>query len=162
MASLKALPYKPYNPSKSIQTHIRKAVNDTLTTIQKDFQRTTRTWKTSVIFVIHKSVVSGNTLSGSVGTDNKIYGYVNDGTRAHIIRPKRARALRFRTGYRAKTKYRVLSSSSGGAYGAYAYAQVVHHPGTKPREFDVTIADMRQRDFEKAVITAIVRGTSDG
>lgn len=160
MTSLKALPYKPYNPSKSIRTHIQKAMNDTLATMQKDFQRTTRTWKTSVIFVIHKTTANGDTLRGSVGTDNKIYGYVNDGTRAHIIRPKRARALRFQTGYRAKTKYRVLSSSSGGAYGAVAYAQIVHHPGTKPREFDITIADMRQSDFEKAVAQAIVRGTT--
>lgn len=160
MASLKALPYKPYNPSKSIRTHIQKAINDQLATMQKDFQRTTRTWKTSVIFVIHKTTADGNTLRGSVGTDNKIYGYVNDGTRAHIIRPKRARALRFSTGYRAKTRYRVLSSSSGGSYGAVAYAQIVHHPGTKPREFDITIADMRQSDFEKAVAQAIVRGTT--
>ena len=42
---------------------------------------------------------------------------VNDGTRPHIIRPKRAQALRFRVG------------------GRVVYARVVRHPGTKARPF---------------------------
>lgn len=42
---------------------------------------------------------------------------VNDGTRPHIIRPKNAKALRFRVG------------------GRVVYAKVVHHPGTRPNPF---------------------------
>jgi hypothetical protein len=42
---------------------------------------------------------------------------VHDGTRPHIIRPKRAQALRFRIG------------------GRVVFAKVVHHPGTRPRPF---------------------------
>jgi len=44
-------------------------------------------------------------------------GFVNDGTRPHIIRPRRAKALRFRVG------------------GRIVYARVVNHPGTKARPF---------------------------
>lgn len=43
--------------------------------------------------------------------------YVTGGTRPHIIRPVRARALRFMIG------------------GQVVYAKVVHHPGNKPNDF---------------------------
>lgn len=164
MAKLKAITPPKQTWSKTMTAEIAKATTDTLNTMKHDFERTVRGWNTRVIFTTQKSLkVSGDSLRGSVGTDNKIYGYVNNGTRAHIIRPKRAKALRFRTGYRPKTQFRTLiSKSGGGAYGPYAYAQVVRHPGTAPREFDVTIADMRQPDYEQAVRKAIMKAVSDG
>lgn len=70
-----------------------------------------------------------------VGSDVFYAPYVNDGTRPHVIRPKRARALRFVVG------------------GQVVFARVVQHPGTKanpfltralrevarPRGYDVTV-----------------------
>ncbi len=53
----------------------------------------------------------------TVGSDVEYAQMVHDGTRPHIIRPKRAQALRFRIG------------------GRIVYAKVVHHPGTKARPF---------------------------
>lgn len=53
----------------------------------------------------------------TIGSDVEYAKYVNDGTRPHIIRPRRARALRFRVG------------------GRIVYAAVVHHPGTRARPF---------------------------
>lgn len=53
----------------------------------------------------------------TIGSDVEYAKYVNDGTRPHIIRPRRAKALRFRVG------------------GRIVYASVVHHPGTKARPF---------------------------
>lgn len=52
-----------------------------------------------------------------VFTDVQYAVYVHDGTRAHIIRPRNARVLRFTVG------------------GQVVYARVVHHPGTRPRPF---------------------------
>lgn len=46
--------------------------------------------------------------------------YVINGTRPHIIRPRRARALRFQSG------------------GRTVYATVVHHPGTSANNFLAT------------------------
>lgn len=43
--------------------------------------------------------------------------YVHDGTRPHVIRPRRRQALRFVVG------------------GRVVYAKVVHHPGTRARPF---------------------------
>jgi len=42
---------------------------------------------------------------------------VHDGTRPHVIRPRRAKALRFRSG------------------GRIVFVTVVHHPGTRARPF---------------------------
>lgn len=53
----------------------------------------------------------------TVGSDVEYAAAVNDGTRPHIIRPKNAKALRFRVG------------------GRIVYARVVHHPGTRARPF---------------------------
>lgn len=53
----------------------------------------------------------------TIGSDVYYAPYVNDGTRPHTIRPKRAQALRFTVG------------------GKVVFAKVVHHPGTKPRPF---------------------------
>jgi Bacteriophage HK97-gp10, putative tail-component len=52
-----------------------------------------------------------------IGTNVDYAEMVHDGTRPHIIRPRRARALRF-----------VVN-------GRVVYAKVVHHPGTRPRPF---------------------------
>ena len=49
--------------------------------------------------------------------DHPAVRYVLDGTRPHIIRPRRAKALRFDVG------------------GRVVFAAVVHRPGTKPNPF---------------------------
>ena len=55
--------------------------------------------------------------SVKVGSDLEYAAFVNDGTRPHIIRPRRAQVLRFTVG------------------GRTVFAKVVHHPGTRPRPF---------------------------
>lgn len=53
----------------------------------------------------------------TVGSDVEYAAMVNDGTRPHTIRPRRAQALRFTVG------------------GRVVYARVVQHPGTRARPF---------------------------
>lgn len=67
----------------------------------------------------------------TVGSDVYYAPFVNDGTRPHIIRPRRASVLRFQVG------------------GQTVYARVVHHPGTKPNPFlDRALADVaRSRGY---------------
>jgi len=55
--------------------------------------------------------------SVKVGSDLEYAAFVNDGTRPHIIRPRRAQVLRFTVG------------------GRTVFAKVVHHPGTRPYPF---------------------------
>jgi hypothetical protein len=55
--------------------------------------------------------------SVTIGSDLEYAAMVNDGTRPHIIRPRRARVLRFQVG------------------GRTVYAREVHHPGTRANPF---------------------------
>src|SRR3972149_11737081 len=58
-----------------------------------------------------------NEITGYVISDHPATIYVVSGTRPHVIRPVRARALRFTVG------------------GRVVYAKIVHHPGTRPNDF---------------------------
>jgi hypothetical protein len=59
----------------------------------------------------------GRGLTGSVISTHPATVFVIEGTRPHVIRPVRARALRFTVG------------------GRVVYAQIVHHPGTTANNF---------------------------
>ena len=59
----------------------------------------------------------GGDFRGVINVRHPAALYVVHGTRPHIIRPVRAKALRFTVG------------------GQVVYARVVHHPGTKPNDF---------------------------
>ena len=59
----------------------------------------------------------GGDFQGVINSRHPATLYVIGGTRPHVIRPVRARALRFTVG------------------GSTVYAKVVMHPGTKPNNF---------------------------
>ncbi|WP_432001629.1 hypothetical protein [Streptomyces sioyaensis] len=56
-------------------------------------------------------------LTGVIVCDHPATRYVLDGTRPHVIRPRRKKALRFDVG------------------GRTVFAAVVHHPGSRPNDF---------------------------
>jgi hypothetical protein len=65
----------------------------------------------------HFGVHGKNDLMVTVGSNSKIALIHHNGTRAHVIRPRRTGALRFRQG------------------GRIVYARRVFHPGTKPNRY---------------------------
>ena len=124
-----------------------------------DFEKTTETWKTEVEF---EKVVDYRPKGPEVfvGTDNEIYGYVNDGTDPHPIFPVRAKALRFQWGgkgsYTPKTAPRVIGSQAGGPSGPIVFRGAVwKHPGTKGRHFDEEIEKKHQPKFKRAMEKAM-------
>ncbi|CAA0134539.1 Uncharacterised protein [Mycolicibacterium vanbaalenii] len=62
-------------------------------------------------------VVGPRRVSGSVHASADYALYVHEGTRPHLIRPRRAQALRFQIG------------------GRTVFAKLVRHPGTRARPF---------------------------
>lgn len=67
---------------------------------------------------INYSIVKrGKGITAVVGSQNRIAYLHHEGTSAHIIRPRRAKTLRF--------AYR----------GRIVYTKLVHHPGTKPNKY---------------------------
>jgi len=102
-----------------------------------DFEATVDTWDSKPKFYIARS-----RLSRFIFTDNTIYSYVNDGTRPHIIQPKNpdGSLFFFGKGFRAKTRVMALRSNKGAkATKDPVKTQIVHHPGTEARKFDVAV-----------------------
>lgn len=68
-------------------------------------------------YVDWRVVEDGRGLHGVVTCDHPAVTFVLEGTRPHVIRPKRAKALRFEVG------------------GEVVFAQRVRHPGTRANDF---------------------------
>lgn len=128
----------------------RKIGND----MKRDFEATTATWKHKPVFEMNVST-KGQGPAVLVGTDDEIYGYVNDGTKPHDIYPVNAKMLRFQSGYAAKTSPGVIGSGGGGASGSMVFSRHVRHPGTKARKFDEIIAKKWQPKFKREMEDAM-------
>lgn len=136
--------------------------------IRRELKKTTATWSHKVTFEMK---VSLRRTSGEgyvkVWTTDEIFGYVNDGTRPHMmgpIRPVKKKALRIPTGgTRPKTRPGKLASYKGGARGPYVFAKSTKrfmHPGGKARDFTGTIKKRMEktRRFQKRLDDAVSRG----
>jgi len=104
------IPKRPMAPdAETAQIIIENALDEMALQAKELYEKTTATWKHPVKFSIVR-VKDGRV----VGTDDAIYGYVDHGTKPHIIRARRAPLLRFKVrGFKAKTKVGVLSSYRG-------------------------------------------------
>lgn len=116
-----------------------KAMESVEAGILKDYQEGVKTWDTKVKFTSKTTVNPGGGVSVEVDTDNEIYTYVHEGTGPHVIAAKKAKRLRFRGTYTAKTMPGVIQSRSGGPSGEFRSARSVQHPGFKGRFFSKPI-----------------------
>lgn len=124
--------------------------------VLKDFEATVKTWDHKPKFELAISL-KGKGPQFIAGTDDEIYGYVNFGTRPHRIVPKRAKVLRFRGTYSAKTTPGVIGSKSGGSSGDVVFSKGVNHPGTKARNFDKQIGKKWEKSFRGEMHDAMKR-----
>lgn len=116
---------------------IENALTGAAKNVKVDFDTTTQTWRTRPEFTIDREPGKR-----TVSTDDEIYGYVNDGTRPHIIAPKNGKVLAFGVPSSPKTAVRVIGSSKGSRGSTIVRTpKPVQHPGSDAREFDVTIKD---------------------
>lgn len=158
MVSLKLQAIKPPKMptgeeyAKAMQAAVQKSAGLVLT----DLQSTVRTWKHKPAFDVTITQV-GDDYSVTAGTDDPIYGYVNDGTKPHPIRPKRSKYLRFSSGYKAKTRPNIIGSVEGGAFGNDVFSKGVLHPGFIGRRFDQAIAKRRQVTVAQEISQSIAK-----
>lgn len=136
------LPKKLVADPAKLSRALTNALNGVAKDIQVDFMVTTQTWEHKVPFLIQ---VLG-AYRRIVATDDEIYGYVNDGTRPHRIRPK-GKMLRFNTPFKPKTLPSKIMSGPGGKGTSEVFSREVNHPGTKARKFDVAIKDKWDKEF---------------
>lgn len=158
MPSLKLKPITPPKlpTGREYAQAIEKAIYKTANLVQSDLQSTTRTWKHKPAFFITVSTQGADYVIAA-GTNDKIYGYVDAGTKPHVIKPKRSKYLRFSSGYRAKTRVGIIGSQEGGSFGGDVYRQSVRHPGFPGRKFIVSIQKRRQKTLEQETSQAVAK-----
>lgn len=125
------------------------------------FGRTVQGWDHPPTF-LNRRVDTSSQLGIRVeasGPNADKYSLVSRGAKAHFIRPRRARMLRFQPGYTAGTHPRSLSSRHYQRSGGFVTSMQVRHPGFDAREFDQTIADEHRAEFEQDMRDAIRDGT---
>jgi hypothetical protein len=144
---IEAIKPKRKDAAKIFKKYYEAALRETADEVRDDLEATTQTWEHRVKFVVRVVKRSG-VLGITVSTKDVIYAYVNYGTKAHVIRPKRAKVLRFQSGHTAKTRPGFIGSTPGGVSGGAVFAQEVHHPGSAPRGFDIAIARRRQKSLQ--------------
>lgn len=132
---LKAIKPGKFEP-KHFYKEMIKAAEKLSKDAEKQFKETTKGWKTKVKWHIEIRIRQSE-IRTQVYTTNKIYGYVNDGTKAHIIRPKKKRALKW-------------EGADGPIFSAHA-----HHPGFKGYHHDKRIAKDIQDKYPKWQTEAI-------
>lgn len=143
---------------RRVQRELKGALDHTANIIRDDFGKTVRTWRNKPSFSKRGPRKVAQGFAVEVFTNHEVYGYVTRGTRAHLIRPRSAGGfLRFRTGFRPKTRVRVIGSRGGGAFGGFVSAKQVQHPGTQARDFDKEIARRRQKNLNNLGRLAILR-----
>lgn len=125
---------------KSAPKAVEQSMDDAAEMVKKDFEQTTASWDHTVTFTIAKQGADR-----TVTTTDEIWGYVDEGTKPHVIVAKRARVLRFAVGGKPKTSPGKITSGSGSKGGDVVFRPRVNHPGTKARLFTQQIAKRWQR-----------------
>lgn len=147
------LPKKPIFDTARFDALVAQATRQTVDDIHADYEKTVATWE-------HKPKFYA-TRRGTywyIGTNDVIYGYVEFGTKPHIIEPRKpgGRLHFMRSGFRPKSRVNYIDSYAGSpATRGETYAKVVHHPGTAARNFSKQIAKKREKQFAKLVRQAI-------
>lgn len=124
--------------------------------VLRDLESTVKTWTHKPTFDLTITRQRGD-YAITAGTDDKPFVFVEAGTKAHTIRPKRSKYLRFSSGYKAKTKVGIIGSKPGGAFGSDVYAKAVNHPGFPGRKFTVLIARRRQKSIEQEISQEVAK-----
>ena len=150
---IEAISPKPKDAAKIFKAAYEGALKETAQEVKQDLEAVTKTWKHKVKFTV-RVVKRRGRLGITVSTKDKIFGFVNYGTKPHIIRPRVARALKFQRGYKAKTRPGFIGSSGGGSSGKTIFTKYAQHPGSEARKFDVAIARRRQKSLHTRMNTA--------
>lgn len=132
-----------------IERNIHDAFEDGALKVQEDFHKTVETWETAVAFPITFPNKETAEIKVKPGHPAKIYGYVDQGTKPHIIRARAASYLRIPSFFIPKTYPGTLRAIKGGRSDSATFRKEVHHPGSKPRKFTKMIAKKWKKSWPK-------------
>jgi hypothetical protein len=135
----------------------REGLNDIKEEALRLYRLCTWTWKHRPEFQVDAKQEGDTTIRLDMGTDSAVFGYVDWGTRPHVIRAKHAKTLRFMSGYSAKTIPGVFGSKQGGPFGQPVFRRQVMHPGIKPRNFTRNIFKLLTKEGPGIMEAALKR-----
>ena len=121
---------------------VKSALDKVAKDVKADYKATMATWKKQKTEPV---VANQGEETRLIYVPNKIFGYVDSGTRPQVIRPKTARMLAFRGGFTAKTQPGVIGSGPGWKSGVFTYAREVRHPGIKKRGWSELLAKKHKK-----------------
>jgi hypothetical protein len=126
--------------------------------VARKLQTATRTWDHKPTFNIQVLSEGSGSARVSVTTTSEIFGYVNEGTRAHFIAPKKpGGVLAFNSRFSPKSTPGSLQARRGSSGPPVAFARGVHHPGTKARKFDELASRQAQVEGSRIVLDRIMK-----
>lgn len=128
----------------------KRGMRDAADAALEDMRKTTATWRTQPDFVA-KEQRDGFL----VGTENDVWNMLDKGTRAHRIIARKAKRLRFSSGYSAKTRPGFVGSQGGGPNGGTVFAPSVQHPGTTARAWSKLIGSKYKVQLSKFIAARI-------
>jgi hypothetical protein len=102
---------------------------------------------------------------GPTGSDEAVnkWNWLNEGTKPHPIRAKRAKYLKYRLGYNAGTRPGTLQSRGGYYVGSWwRRSRSVIHPGIEARGWTELVTQRRMPKFIKSTNEALRRGMKKG
>lgn len=144
MLKLKAIkPDRPFDLA-AFRRARDQALDTTAKWVKAQQEKTVKGWRDEPTFTID----SPRDNERVIGTDDERYGYVDDGTRPHVI-VARGKVLKFAPGGTAKTRPRVIGSGAGSRGGAIVFRPRVQHPGTEARDFSETIGEQAEQELAK-------------
>lgn len=127
--------------TKKIDTAVDKSLEQASKNGADFLNQAVKTWKNQPEFIYRpeqgvKDTVQYSIVALGSGKTLAIWGYVDKGTEPHMIFPVKAKALRFRPNYSARTAPVAQADvGTGKSSGAYTYRQGVAHPGNEARDF---------------------------
>ena len=159
MPSFTAIVPNRVNRRSIVQRYLHGAEQQTVEAVKRDLEQTMRTWKRKSRITV--KVERGKHTIYRFYVDGKVWNWLDQGTRPHIIVPVRAKMLRFQKGFVAKTQVGRLASGQGGKFGPYTFRDVVLHPGTKARGWSALIVKRGQRTARQNIATALARAAGE-
>lgn len=154
MVSVRIKPIIPRGKVPDLAQLVKTELRREVVNVKRELELPTRRWKHKVVF--YEKQPSGAQSSGvEIATDSRIFKYVDQGTKPHIIKPRKAKVLAFNSIFKPQTKPNSLNSSAGRNSPPKIFTSLVHHPGTKARNFTRLVLKRSRNRFPKAVDKAI-------
>lgn len=136
---------------KALPDAVKKGMRQAADAVKADYEETVKGWDNPAEFTITEQG-DGSIV---VGTDDKVWKMVDEGTPPHVITPKRGKVLVFGVGGRPKTTPGRLRSGGGSKGNIVVIRPRVNHPGTKPRSFTALIMKRWKRGVQPFIRAAI-------